>query len=89
MSLSKSMMGGLGDFPKTDRNMAGSFVDNNKLRSVLEFIQNNDKQKSGLVPMANFVKILRIFGIQSSNNSLKSNEVGMVDYEKALNSLQV
>ena len=90
MSLSKSMIGGgLSDYPKTDRNYHAGAAESNKVRTVQEFLQNNDKQKSGLVPIANFQKVLRIFGLQANINSFKTNEVGMVDYEKALQTLLV
>ncbi len=48
-----------------------------------------DKQHTGYIPMANFQKILRIFGLGVPNQSLlKVNELGMVEYEKVLETIQ-
>jgi hypothetical protein len=38
MSLSKSFAGGVAEYPKTDRSMAGGVHDASKVRTVLEFL---------------------------------------------------
>jgi len=60
-----------------------------KLNSMRDFIISQDKKKTGLMPVQNFLKIVRIFGLQLSNNqlALTKNEdarSGFVDYDKVL-----
>lgn len=53
-----------------------------------DFLYSMDKQRSGLVPSSNFMKIMRVFGVpippghsmQLINNHTLSN--GMVEYDK-------
>lgn len=60
----------LGVYPLTDRGHVDKFINmgkgnvNNKLSSALEFMNSYDKQKTGLIPIANFLKVMRIFGVQ-------------------------
>ncbi len=44
----------------------GGKVSGNKLGAAKDFMCGYDKQKTGLIPLANFLKVLRIFGVQPS-----------------------
>ncbi|CDW82631.1 px domain containing protein [Stylonychia lemnae] len=93
--LSRSQIGMSQQYPLTDRQggndsiINGGRIPQNKLSAAREFISAYDKQKTGMVSLANFQKVLRIFGVQSNQNQFKANEVGMIDYEKALETLSV
>jgi hypothetical protein len=45
---------------------------------------SSDKMKTGLIPVANFMKVLRIFGIQVNQSQIEVTAMGMVEYEPAV-----
>ena len=65
------------------------------MTAARDFMISYDKQRSGFITMANFLKVLRIFGVSAASNSqvaqvlssIKQNEIGMVEYERALEQL--
>lgn len=46
-----------------------------------------DQTKTGMIPLTNFLKIMRILGVHVNQTQIKSNEIGMVDYKKVLDNL--
>ena len=49
-----------------------------------------DKTRSGLIPSANFLKVMRVFGVPMPSNSFANqfnNGSGMVEYEKTVETL--
>lgn len=76
--------------PLTDRDVINSAPignKNQKVKAARDFLFNSDKLKTGEVPLANFLKVARIFGLQINQNQIKTSDIGMVDYERALNNL--
>ena len=52
-----------------------------------DFLHSVDKQHSGLVPSANFMKVMRVFGIPAPSSSMISSHTlsnGMVEYEEVV-----
>jgi Ca2+-binding EF-hand superfamily protein len=50
-----------------------------------DFLHSVDKQHSGLVPSANFMKVMRVFGIPAPSSSMITSHTlsnGMVEYEE-------
>ena len=55
-----------------------------------DFLTAMDKTKSGVIPSANFLKVMRVFGVPApSNQSINqyTNSAGMVEYEKTVEAL--
>jgi hypothetical protein len=57
------------------------------MRAAKDFLMAYDKGKTGLISQANFMKIARVFGIQVNQIPIKANEVGMIEYDKVLESI--
>ena len=59
-----------------------------RVKNAHGFFQTLDKQKSGVVPLNNFVKVAKMFGIQVLPSQIEVSEVGMVNYQEALERVQ-
>ena len=60
-----------------------------KLSAFKEFLLTQDKQRTGQLPLASFVKLARVFGMNTQGKEVRANEVGMVDYEKTLKDMMM
>jgi hypothetical protein len=75
---------GVGKPAHTERGIINGSDFNKKVKNALDFMVSSDKQKTGLIPVANFLKVLRIFGIQVNQSQIEVDTMGMVEYEPAV-----
>ena len=55
-----------------------------------DFLHSMDKTKTGVLPSANFLKVMRVFGIPAPSVSVvqaHTNSIGMVSYEEVVEEL--
>ena len=55
-----------------------------------DFLHSMDKQHTGVVPNANFMKVMRVFGIPAPANALINSHTlsnGMVEYDQVVQEL--
>lgn len=62
-------------------NNVGPQKNEQKIKAVQEFLQSLDKQRTGQVSVANFQKVMRVFGIQAQ---IPTEAGEMIDYERIL-----
>ena len=74
-------------YPLTDRAINKTSIDAGKIQAAKDFLLSYDQMKTGMIPLANFVKIMRILAVPISQATIAANEVGMVEYEKVLQDL--
>lgn len=62
-------------------NVGGPQKNEQKIKAVQEFLHSLDKQRTGQVSVANFQKVMRVFGIQAQ---IPTGAGEIIDYERIL-----
>jgi hypothetical protein len=70
VSFRDKMSEGVGKAAHTERGVINGGDYNKKVKNALDFMGSSDKMKTGLIPVANFLKVLRIFGIQVNQSQI-------------------
>jgi Ca2+-binding EF-hand superfamily protein len=60
------------------------------VRAMRDFLHSVDKQHTGVIPSANFMKVMRVFGIPAPGNAVINSHTlsnGMIEYDQLVEEL--